>query len=283
VLYLRWKFGPPDETGLNNFALPLAGFTKKWGATIGGLTNSDDPWLGWATLAATAALTVQALFFALRWRPRELWWRVGATYGGLMLVLATPVWEGFPGAATRVLLPMTLAFNVVVPRGGRWLAVLIAGNLTVVAAFMEFTPPPPEFYQLRGDQIELRALRVERIGGWYGAENASGMKWRWSSGRSGLRLRNTSGVPLVIVCAGRAAGALDERRLRISAGEAMVWSGELKAQPVAFQFGLTVPPGETVLSFATDKPGHPIGTDPRQLAFEILNLEIVVRPAASQR
>jgi hypothetical protein len=208
---------------------------------------------------------------------------VGATFGGLMLVLATPVWEGFPGAATRVLLPMTLAFNVLVPRSGRWLAVLIAGNLTVVAAFREFSPPLPEFYQLRGDEIALRALHVERIGGWYGPESAAGLHWRWSSGQSGLRLHNGSGGPLTVVCVGRAAAALDEQRLRISAGEAMVWSGELRGQPVTFQFGLTVPPGVTVLSFVTDKPGHPVGTDRRQLAFEIFNLEIVVKPAAGQR
>jgi hypothetical protein len=33
VVYLRWRFGVPSESGLNNFTLPLAGLVEKWGAT----------------------------------------------------------------------------------------------------------------------------------------------------------------------------------------------------------------------------------------------------------
>ena len=106
-----------------------------------GATGDDDCWreargpeegaIYWATFATVAALAVQALFFVLRWRPAERWWRVGAAFAGMMFFLSTPVWEGYPGASTRVLLPMTLAFNVLVPRTGRWLPILLAGNLTV--------------------------------------------------------------------------------------------------------------------------------------------------------
>jgi hypothetical protein len=282
VIYLRWKFGAPSETGFNNFTLPLAGLVEKWSVTLASFNDPAKPLLRWATLAVVAGLTVQALFFALRWRPRELPWRVGAMFVGLMFFLATPVWEGAPGAAARALLPMTLAFNLLVPRGRRWLAVLMAGNLTVVAAYYEFTPPR-EFYSVTAPGELLATVTFERTGGWYDAEDAGGLRWRWSSGDAGLRLHNNSGQPLTIVCTGRAASALDERRLRISAGEAMVWSGELATQPVNFQFGVAVPPGETALTFATDKPAHGIGNDPRKMAFEILNLEIVVKPTVAQR
>ncbi len=283
VIYLRWKFGAPSETGLNNFTLPLAGFIEKWRATFTNFRAPADAAWSWATLAAMIGLTVQAVFFATRWRPRELAWRVGATFVALMLFLATPVWEGFPGAAGRALLPMTLAFNLLVPRGGRWWAVLLAGNLTIVAAFMEFTPPR-EFFSVTAPRELLSAVTVKRTGGWYGAESSEGLSWRWSSGQSGLRVRNDSGAPLVIACQGRAASAADRRRLRISANAAMVWSGDLTAgQTVNFQFGVTLPAGETELTFVTDQPAHPIGADPRMMAFEIFNLTLAVKPAPGPR
>ena len=283
VIYLRWKFGAPSETGLNNFTLPLAGFVEKWRATFTNFRVAADAAWSWATLAAMIGLTVQAVFFATRRRPQELAWRVGATFVVLMLFLATPVWEGFPGAAGRALLPMTLAFNLLVPRGGRWWAVLLAGNLTVVAAYKEFTPPR-EFFSVTAPAELQNTVTFKRTGGWYGAESGEGLSWRWSSGESGLRVRNDSGAPVVLVAAGRAAPAVDERRLRISAAQAMVWSGELTAgHVVSFQFGVTLPPGETELAFATDKPAHPIGVDPRKMAFEIFNLKFVVKPAPAPR
>jgi hypothetical protein len=49
------------------------------------------------------------------------------------------------------------------------------------------------------------------------------------------------------------------------------------------RFGLTLPPGETVLVFVSDRPGERVSTDPRDLAFQISNLNIVVKPAALPR
>ena len=290
MFYLRVRLGPANETGLNNFSLPLSGLAEKWGTTLANRSELTDSTLWWATLAMTAGLTVQTIFFAVRWRPREIWWRVGATFAALVLFLAQPVWEGFPGAAGRVLLPMTLAFNILVPRGRRWLAVLIVGNLTVLAGFKEFTPPR-EFYRVTAPGELVSEVKVERIGDWYGAENSGDVRWRWSKGRSGLRIRNNFGFPLMVTCEGEAQPAHDERKLRISvshaatpaAGDAMVWSGELEPLPRKFQFGFTLPPGDTMLSFTTDKPGHSVGSDPRQMAVRISNLSIVVRPAPAAR
>ena len=290
IIYLRLRLGPPNETGFNNFTLPLAGLVEKWRSVAAVMTENSGSAIGRAALWVTVALTVQFLFFTLRWRLTQMWWRVGATFAILMMFLSTPVWEGFPGAAARVLLPMTLAFNILVPRGARWLAVLVAGNLTVVAAFQEYTPPR-EFYTVNGPGELIAAVKIDRSGSWYGTEDFGGIRWRWSSGPAALNIHNGSGGALAITCEGQATPALDERRLRISAGlstaprtnDAMVWSGELGSQPAKFQFGVTLPPGETVLSFSTDKPGHPIGSDPRQMAFRISNLNITVKPVADRR
>ncbi len=288
VLYLRWKFGVPSESGLNNFTLPLAGLAEKWGQTLAEFVDHPSWRVNRATLAVTVALTVQFLFFAVRWRPREAWWRIGATFAFMLMFLSTPVWEGFPGASARVLLPMTLAFNLLVPRGRRWLALLVAGNLTVMAGYLEFDPPAREFYRVTGVPELLGDVRVQRADGWYGAEESASTHWRWSREHSALVVRNSGTEPLTIVCGGAAGAARDVRRLRISVGplakpradDAMVWSGELSGETpsLKFQFGTILPPGETVISFSSDKPAHPIGTDLRKMAFKILNLEIVVRP-----
>ncbi|MBM3853800.1 MAG: hypothetical protein FJ399_11695 [Verrucomicrobia bacterium] len=200
----------------------------------------------------------------------------------MMVFLSTPVWEGFPGASTRVLLPMTLAFNVLVPRGRRWLPLLVAGNLTVVAAYKEFTPPAREFHRVTGERVVLGAVRVEPADGWYGPENHGRDRWRWSAGQAELVIRNASGGPLSVVVRGRAA-APDQRNLRIFAAEAMVWSGTIGERQTAFQFGKVVPEEGAVLRFISDRKGRMIDTDPRELAFCVFNLEIVVASAAPQR
>ena len=194
------------------------------------------------------------------------------------------MWEGFPGASTRVLLPMTLAFNICVPRGRKWLAVLIAGNLTVVASYREFSPPSRDFMVVSGARAVLRTVRVEPISGWSGNESNLGDRWRWCAGDGVLRIRNDSGGALTLALQGAIASAHDQRRVKAVARDDMRWSAELSAEKtVEFRFGVVAPPGETLLHFTSDQPGHKIGTDPRALAFKITNLEVVVKPSDGAR
>lgn len=280
--YIRWKFGPADDTGLGNFTRPLSGLAEKWATTFYELSVRTDSTSRWATLAVVFAMTVQWMFFVLRWRPNEAWWRIGAVYAGMMLFLSTPVWEGAPGASTRVLLPMTLAFNILVPRGRKWLAILIAGNLTVVAAYREFSPPAHEFYVLSGEREVLGAVRVEAGKDWYGPESTRSERWRWSEGRSTLRIRNQAAGPLKVTVRGRAA-ALDERTVRILHGEELVWSGEVSRKPANFAFGIVVPENGAELRFESDKGWVTTETDTRQFSFKISDLEVVVTPSNRPR
>jgi len=78
--------------------------------------HTEFPLLVWTTLLAVAGLTAQALFILRFPRPADPWWRLGAVYTLLLSFLGTPVWEGFPGAATRVLLPLNVACNVLALR-----------------------------------------------------------------------------------------------------------------------------------------------------------------------
>ncbi|MSU50730.1 MAG: hypothetical protein EXS37_16855 [Opitutus sp.] len=282
MLFIRWKFGPADDPGLGNFTLPFAGYVEKWRAAWSAALGRDTTALHWATFAVVIALGAQWLFFIVRRRPGERWWRVGFAFAVMMTFLWTPVWEGYPGASTRVLLPMTLAFNVLVPRGRRWLALLAIGNLTVVASGFEFSPPH-EFYEVRGESSLRAAVQVKPAGGWHNPERHLDQHWRWSSGRAEVRVTNRSGAALRVTLHGQVSSAEGMRTVRVSLGEKMVWSDTVSLGRTEMRFGLALPPGETVLAFTSDTPAQKVGTDPRDLAFQVANLEIVLQPAPVPR
>jgi hypothetical protein len=198
----------------------------------------------------------------------------------MMTCLSTPVWEGYPGAATRVLLPMTLAFNVLVPRSPRWWPVLLAGNLTVAASVFAFSPPH-DFYQIRGDSELRNTLRVLPAAGWHGPERHLDQRWRWGGERAELRLVNTGTEPIALVVQAKASAVTEPRLLRVSVGERMMWSETVRGTPRDLRFGFTLPVGETTLIFATDRPAEKVGTDPRALAFRVANVKLFVAQAPS--
>jgi len=160
----------------------VTAFARKWGADLVAAATSDLPWLAWTTLLATMALTAQTVFFLTRWRPDDRWWRLGAGYSMLLFFLGGAVWEGFPGAATRVLLPLNLAFNVFVHRTRAPLAWLLIGNFTVFSGLLTLNYLP-------NDSLEFstRANGTSYIGrfgdGWSGREHNWRHAWTWSAGQ----------------------------------------------------------------------------------------------------
>ena len=54
-----------------------------------------------------------------------------------MVCLGQNVWAGYPSAATRVLLPMTFAFNLLLPKGRWFWSLVVVGNLNIVTALRE--------------------------------------------------------------------------------------------------------------------------------------------------
>jgi hypothetical protein len=93
------------------FAFPFAGLVQRM------LEFPDDWRNALIELSVPVAILGQALFFLLRWRPSEYRWRLGIAYVPLLALLGESVWQGYPIAAARVLLPLTLAFNLAMPRG----------------------------------------------------------------------------------------------------------------------------------------------------------------------
>ena len=80
---------------------------------------------------AEISLGTQAMVLVAVRAWTSAWWRVGIASCALMLVLGPAVWSGHPGAVTRVLLPMTVAFNAVLPPNRWFWPLFVLGNLTI--------------------------------------------------------------------------------------------------------------------------------------------------------
>ena len=120
---------------------------------------------------------------------------------------------------------------------------------------------------------------MKPLKGWYAPEQHLAQQWRWTTGAAELRLTNAADVAVTVTIRGLVSAADGECRIRIGSGDRLLWGESAGVKPREFRFGLTLAPGETRLSFTGDQPAKKIGADPRELAFRIANLEIVVPPA----
>ena len=139
--YVGLRYPSVGAAGFGNMSLPMAAYAAKWQSTVAEL--QADGWASFArfSLLALISLSVQAIYLCVRAQWVQPWWRVGIVYCALMSVLAEPVWEGYPGAATRVLLPMSLAFNALLPRTRWFWPLYVLGNLTVLHGFESIRVP----------------------------------------------------------------------------------------------------------------------------------------------
>ena len=142
MLYLlagSHEFG--SFAGVRNFGAPLTGYVEKWSVTVAELRDG-----GWDTFArfnllALIAFTTQAVVLVAVRDWRNPWWRAGVGSVVLMMFLGPAVWEGYPGAVTRVLLPMVFAFNAVLPRTRWFWPLFVLGNLSVLPALEALRVP----------------------------------------------------------------------------------------------------------------------------------------------
>ena len=287
MVILKLWLGNGGDAGARNFSLPLVGYFNKWVETWAVFKTDDAGSIGLWSALMLVALTAQCLFFVLRPRWSEAWWRAGIGYAVLLVVLGDAVWEGYPGAASRVLLPMTLAFNILVPRGRAWWVLLLLGNLTVFFSSETLKPPGRESFRLEGPRalrmVEATGRTVEAIfkeEEWYLPERSRFDYWRWSRGAAEVVLRNPHPFPIQVDIAFDLKSS-DERKVSVRAavaGGAVLWAGETVHTLRGVELnGVRLPPGDTVWRFDTDKAAQfPSNGDPRKVAFSLRNLEIRV-------
>ena len=124
--------------GANQFALP--GTALAHGLRRAGLDAARDGAfsLPGMSLYLLTALVAQAAFLLWRREYAAPWWRVAAGYAVLMLCMDRTLVNPYTGAISRVMLPLTVGFNVLLvrePRPSRFWPWFVAGNLHLVPAY----------------------------------------------------------------------------------------------------------------------------------------------------
>jgi hypothetical protein len=274
LVYLKFNTGPVVQ-GLVNFTWPVTGWVEKVGASLHALRTESATWLALTTLLALVGLTVQLAYVLMRWQPADPWWRLGLVYGVLMLCLGTAVWEGHPGAATRILLPLGLAFNVLAVRraAGVW---LIAGNLTVFSGVLALWAVPRDPHELATGSFSGGAFVAQTDERWYPAEHQAAQTWVWCGREGGLQLTtwpHRDGP----VGLGVAVRVISARPLEIRQDGRLLWRGEIgeRRQWIPLT-GVTLAQGVARLELSS--PAAPVseGAAPgaRTLGFAVYDLRV---------
>jgi len=276
MLYVRRLLGPADP-GWGNFTWPVAGLVEKWRASVADLAHPRIPLLAWTTLLATAGLTAQAVYLVIRPKFSDPWWRIGAVYVLILLGLGTAVWEGYPGAVQRVVLPLTLAFFILARRRKAALAWLLVGSLTACAGL-------PPLIDVPTDGREVTAARrgddacIVRVGaGWHGREETRRHDWAWSDG-SGPAFLDITAWPQAartwrLECFLRSPVP---RTVVIRQDGAELWRGAVNndRRPVTISFRAA--DGGARLEFSSDTPGRLENANPdaRLIAFGLYDPKV---------
>lgn len=283
LVLLRQYLGPADQVaGDRNFAVPLVAFGQRWKELFtAAFTGAVAPQFYLTSFATLISVTVQAGFILAVWRWSSPAWRLSVSFAMLTLVLGGAVWEGHPGAASRVLLPMLLGFNLLVPRGRKWWALLILGNLTMWFGPGSFPPRPGPGYRVdiadTSSEVNFDGATVdlEFPLPWHPAERGNGYDWRWSGDDADIVLVNRFNLPVSAVVSGVWSAHTPRVASIVREGE-VLWSEPLDGEPVKWRLApIILPPGETRLHIETDQPPAMIGPgDPRTLAIKLSNLSI---------
>lgn len=137
-LYVGQRFiHIPGSVGLGNFSWPFLGLLTqaKYSLREVSLGNYDGRYS--FSLIAIISLVIQFVFFWRNPRFESPWWRIGAAYSVLLLVLSSWVWSGY-WAVCRAVLPMTVAFNLLLPATRTFWPLWTLGNLTMLHAVWRF-------------------------------------------------------------------------------------------------------------------------------------------------
>jgi hypothetical protein len=279
LAYVRAVAGPADA-GWANFTLPGAGLVEKVQASFAALATVADQPLAWTTLLATLALVAQAAFLVARPRPADPWWRIGAAFTAMLLLLGTAVWEGFPGAATRVLLPLNLAFNVLALRAHAPLAWLVAGNLTVLAGLLALRDVPRDPRELAALSAGGTAAIVRFGDGWHERETAGRHTWLWARTRGVIAVEQWTrgGAPLRLEFSLR---ALAPRTVVLRHGDRELWRGAVGPAAAAHAVPLPATMDRVLtLEFSSDAPPVRENDSPaaRELGFALYDLRLAPPP-----
>lgn len=136
--YLRAIYRSTSAVGHDQLDRPVLVYLQVFQQTLGQVLGGRVKLLPAFKLGVIVCLTVQAAYLLYRREYASPWWRVALPYALLMLTVHKVVWDGYPGAVTRVTLPLAFGFNVLLAReqGRRFWMWFVPGNLHLLPSAM---------------------------------------------------------------------------------------------------------------------------------------------------
>lgn len=276
--YVRWRLGPADQ-GFGNFTWPVIGWIDKWVEAVASFPRHPDfRWLVTTTFLATAGLTAQAAYVIRHRRLDDPWWRLGAVQVLMMALLGTAVWEGQPGAATRVLLPLGIVFAVLAVRdraSWRW---LVAGGLTVFAGLEALREVPPAPREIAAGRFTGGSFSAQLAEGWYGRERSGAAVWAWSAGTASLELETAGVIPGRTLRVRLETRGISARPLEVWQGETRIWSGSISPARAWVELPPVALPSRGPLRLELRSPVSPVAEGPagggRALGFALSGVDV---------
>lgn len=276
--YVRWRLGPADQ-GFGNFTWPVVAWIDKWVEVIAAFPRHPDfRWLVTTTFLATVGLTAQAAYVLRRARPDDAWWRLGAAQVLLMALLGTAVWEGHPGAATRVLLPLGIVFAVLAVRdraSWRW---LVAGGLVVFAGVEALRDVPAAPREISAGRFTGGSYSARLADGWHGREQHGNSVWAWSVGAAAVEIE-TAGLPAdARVKVRLEMRGISARPLEVWQGESRVWTGEISTARAWIELPPLKKPPAGDLRLELRSPAGPVAEGVgggRSLSFALSGVKVI--------
>ena len=285
MIYLKLHLtNPAGITGTRNIGLPFVGWIGKWKELLP-LVRTNR----WAlqTLLVQLALAVQVIYLFARPVVSKPAWRMGIAFAVLTICLGSAVWEGIPGASARTVLPMLLAFNLLVPRGRWWLPLLLAGNLSVAIQPLYEFPMAGDVGVVNvsapGLAADGKEITFEFSPEWYPGEHGLFQTWRrWSPGAATVTIQNAHAFAVEAdVSMNLSARKDDNRPVSVELNGREIWSGTLTGNMTFVQArSLRLEPGANLLVFKTEAVVPQAGSHSRNLAFCLRDLNVDVLAAA---
>jgi len=283
LAYIRLRLGPGDA-GFSNFTWPLLGLANKWIASVRALHGPVDFALTFSTLLAVAGLTIQGTYCIFRPRFSEPWWRVSIAYVVLLVFLGQAVWEGFPGAAFRAVLPLTLACNLLMGRRqANWLW-LIGGNLTVAAGLVALWQVPIDPRELGAAAAGHQRAIFWEGSGWYGAEHSARHSWAWAGGPATMAVDYWPGGRgrATLRCEAELR-SLAPQHVTIRQGTRICWQGAVGPVKTPAEWEISIEGGHAAVELQGGHAPVPESAEAqaRALAFAVYDLKVSFSDAPS--
>jgi hypothetical protein len=137
-IYVEKRFaGAAAGEGLGNLTWPFIGMISQGTRCVHELLRGNFDGRFSFGLLAIIGFLFQGATLWLNHDLKSAWWRVGAAYALLLPFLGLWVWSGY-WAACRAVLPLTIAFNLLLPRNRAFWPVWAIGNLTMLHALWRF-------------------------------------------------------------------------------------------------------------------------------------------------